>query len=116
MVVSPDVGGVARARAFAKKLNNAPLAIIDKRRQSHNEAEVMNVIGEVDGKVCVMLDDMIDTAGTINLTQTATWSAALCQYLSLTVLRYVFKRRSMFVMKVLYMWSSIRREIAARDL
>jgi len=65
VVVSPDVGGVARARAFAKKLNDAPLAIIDKRRQSHNEAEVMNVIGEVDGKVCVMLDDMIDTAGTI---------------------------------------------------
>ena len=58
----------------------------------------------------------VDTAGTINLTQTATWSAALCQYLSLTVLRYVFKRRSMFVMKVLYMWSSIRQEIAARDL
>merc|ERR1712146_174962 len=53
--MSPDVGGVARARAFAKKLNDAPLAIIDKRRQSHNEAEVMNVIGEVDGKVCVIL-------------------------------------------------------------
>lgn len=65
VVVSPDVGGVARARAFAKKLNDAPLAIIDKRRQSHNVAEVMNVIGDVKGKNAVMVDDMIDTAGTL---------------------------------------------------
>lgn len=65
VVVSPDVGGVARARAFAKKLNDAPLAIIDKRRQSHNVAEVMNVIGDVAGKTAVIVDDMIDTAGTI---------------------------------------------------
>lgn len=65
VVVSPDVGGVARARAFAKKLSDAPLAIVDKRRQSHNVAEVMNLIGDVRGKVAVMVDDMIDTAGTI---------------------------------------------------
>ncbi len=65
VVVSPDVGGVARARAFAKKLNDAPLAIIDKRRQAHNVAEVMNVIGDVQGKTAVLVDDMIDTAGTI---------------------------------------------------
>jgi len=65
VVVSPDVGGVARARAFAKKLDDAPLAIIDKRRQSHNVAEVMNVIGDVNGKTAVLVDDMIDTAGTI---------------------------------------------------
>ncbi|NET57349.1 MAG: ribose-phosphate pyrophosphokinase [Symploca sp. SIO2E6] len=65
VVVSPDVGGVARARAFAKKLNDAPLAIIDKRRQAHNVAEVMNVIGDVTGKTAVLVDDMIDTAGTI---------------------------------------------------
>ncbi|MBF2079643.1 MAG: ribose-phosphate pyrophosphokinase [Synechococcales cyanobacterium T60_A2020_003] len=65
VVVSPDVGGVARARSFAKKLNDAPLAIIDKRRQAHNVAEVMNVIGEVAGKTAIMVDDMIDTAGTI---------------------------------------------------
>ncbi len=65
VVVSPDVGGVARARAFAKKLNDAPLAIIDKRRQAHNIAEVMNVIGDVKGKTAVLVDDMIDTAGTI---------------------------------------------------
>ncbi|CAI7880166.1 unnamed protein product, partial [Closterium sp. NIES-54] len=65
VVVSPDVGGVARARAFAKRLSDAPLAIVDKRRQSHNVAEVMNLIGDVKGKVAVMVDDMIDTAGTI---------------------------------------------------
>jgi ribose-phosphate pyrophosphokinase len=65
VVVSPDVGGVARARAFAKKLNDAPLAIIDKRRQAHNVAEVLNVIGEVEGKTAILVDDMIDTAGTI---------------------------------------------------
>ncbi len=66
VVVSPDVGGVARARAFAKKLGDAPLAIIDKRRQAHNVAEVMNVIGDVRGKTAVLVDDMIDTAGTIS--------------------------------------------------
>jgi ribose-phosphate pyrophosphokinase len=65
VVVSPDVGGVARARAFAKKLNDAPLSIIDKRRQAHNVAEVMNVIGDVKGKTAVLVDDMIDTAGTL---------------------------------------------------
>ena len=65
VVVSPDVGGVARARAFAKKLNDASLAIIDKRRQAHNVAEVLNLIGDVRGKTAVLVDDMIDTAGTI---------------------------------------------------
>lgn len=65
VVVSPDVGGVARARSFAKKLNDAPLAIVDKRRSAHNVSEVMNLIGDVKGKVAVLVDDMIDTAGTI---------------------------------------------------
>ena len=65
VVVSPDVGGVARARSFAKKLDDAPLAIIDKRRQAHNVAESMNVIGDVQGKTAILVDDMIDTAGTI---------------------------------------------------
>ncbi|KAI3867970.1 hypothetical protein MKX03_035186 [Papaver bracteatum] len=65
VVVSPDVGGVARARGFAKKLSDAPLAIVDKRRHGHNVSEVMNLIGDVKGKVAVMVDDMIDTAGTI---------------------------------------------------
>ncbi|KAK6122231.1 hypothetical protein DH2020_044019 [Rehmannia glutinosa] len=66
VVVSPDVGGVARARAFAKKLSDAPLAIVDKRRQGHNVAEVMNLIGDVKGKVAVMVDDMIDTAALLH--------------------------------------------------
>lgn len=65
VVVSPDVGGVARARAFAKKLDDAPLAIIDKRRQVHNVAEVLNVIGDVRGKTAVVVDDIIDTGGTL---------------------------------------------------
>jgi ribose-phosphate pyrophosphokinase len=65
VIVSPDVGGVARARALAKKLNDAPLAIVDKRRLAHNESEVMNVIGDVAGKTAIIVDDIIDTAGTI---------------------------------------------------
>lgn len=65
VVVSPDIGGVARARAFAKKLNDSPLAIVDKRRPAHNQAEVMNVIGDLQGKTAILVDDMIDTAGTI---------------------------------------------------
>jgi len=65
MVVSPDIGGVVRARAIAKQLNDADLAIIDKRRPQANEAQVMNVIGEVDGRTCLLVDDMVDTAGTL---------------------------------------------------
>ena len=63
-VVSPDAGGVERARAFAKRLN-APLAIIDKRREEANVAEVMNVVGHVRGRHCLLVDDLIDTAGTL---------------------------------------------------
>jgi ribose-phosphate pyrophosphokinase len=63
-VVSPDAGGVERARAFAKRLN-APLAIIDKRREEVNVADIMHIIGEVDGRNCLMVDDLIDTAGTL---------------------------------------------------
>lgn len=65
VVVSPDVGGVVRARALAKRLDDADLAIIDKRRARANQSEVMNIIGEVAGKSCVMIDDMVDTAGTL---------------------------------------------------
>jgi ribose-phosphate pyrophosphokinase len=65
VVVSPDVGGVVRARALAKRLDDAELAIIDKRRPRPNESKVMNIIGEVVGKTCVMIDDMVDTAGTL---------------------------------------------------
>jgi len=65
IVVSPDVGGVVRARALAKRLDDADLAIIDKRRPQANMAQVMNVIGKVEGKVCVLIDDLVDTAGTL---------------------------------------------------
>ena len=65
VVVSPDVGGVVRARALAKALDDAELAIIDKRRPRPNESKVMNIIGEVQGKTCVLIDDMVDTAGTL---------------------------------------------------
>src|SRR5712672_709279 len=65
IIVSPDVGGVARARAFAKRLDDAELAIIDKRRPRPNESKVMNIIGEVEGRTCVLIDDMVDTAGTL---------------------------------------------------
>ncbi len=65
VIVSPDVGGVVRARAFAKRLDDAELAIIDKRRPRPNESKVMNIIGEVSGKTCMLVDDMVDTAGTL---------------------------------------------------
>jgi len=65
MVVSPDVGGVVRARALAKQLDDAELAIIDKRRPRPNEAIVMNIIGEVKNRTCIIIDDMVDTAGTL---------------------------------------------------
>ena len=65
VVVSPDVGGVMRARAIAKQLDDADLAIIDKRRPRANEAQVMNIIGEVEGRTCIIVDDLADTAGTL---------------------------------------------------
>ena len=64
-VVSPDVGGVIRARALAKRLGNAPLAIVDKRRENPGESEVMNIIGDVQGRMCVLIDDIVDSAGTL---------------------------------------------------
>ena len=65
MVVSPDVGGVVRARAVAKQLNDCDLAIIDKRRPKANQSQVMHIIGEVEGRTCILVDDMVDTAGTL---------------------------------------------------
>lgn len=65
IVVSPDVGGVVRARALAKRLDDADLAIIDKRRPKANVSEIMHIIGEVEGRTCVMIDDLVDTAGTL---------------------------------------------------
>jgi ribose-phosphate pyrophosphokinase len=64
-VVSPDVGGVVRARGLAKRLNNAPLAIVDKRRERPGESEVMNIIGDVAGRFCILVDDIVDSAGTL---------------------------------------------------
>ena len=64
-VVSPDVGGVVRARSLAKRLSNAPLAIVDKRREKPGESEVMNIIGDVAGRFCVLVDDIVDSAGTL---------------------------------------------------
>jgi len=64
-VVSPDVGGVVRARALAKRLNNAPLAIVDKRRERAGESEVMNIIGDVRDRFCILVDDIVDSAGTL---------------------------------------------------
>lgn len=65
MIVSPDVGGVVRARAMAKQLDDADLAIIDKRRPEANQSQVMHIIGDVDGRTCLLVDDMVDTAGTL---------------------------------------------------
>jgi ribose-phosphate pyrophosphokinase len=65
MVVSPDVGGVVRARALSRRLDNAPLAIVDKRRDKPGQSEVMNIIGDVKGRACILIDDIIDSGGTL---------------------------------------------------
>jgi ribose-phosphate pyrophosphokinase len=82
IVVSPDVGGVVRARAIAKRLDTE-LAIIDKRRPRANISKVMNIIGEIEGKTCVMVDDLVDTAGTL-----ATAASALKEHGALRVVAY----------------------------
>ena len=71
VVVSPDVGGVVRARAYAKQINDTDLAIIDKRRARANESEVMNIIGDVNGRTAILVDDIVDTAGTLSNAATA---------------------------------------------
>ena len=83
IVVSPDVGGVVRARAIAKRLDDADLAIIDKRRPKANVATVMNIIGDVSGKTCVLVDDIVDTAGTL-----CAAAAALKQHGAIKVVAY----------------------------
>jgi ribose-phosphate pyrophosphokinase len=83
IVVSPDVGGVVRARAIAKRLDDAELAIIDKRRPKANVATVMNIIGDVSGRTCVLVDDIVDTAGTL-----CAAAAALKQHGALKVVAY----------------------------
>ena len=83
VVISPDVGGVVRARAIAKRLNDADLAIIDKRRPTANQTKVMHVIGEIEGKDCIIVDDIIDTAGTL-----CTAASALHDHGARSVLAY----------------------------
>ena len=83
-VVSPDVGGVIRARALAKRLGNAPLAIVDKRRENPGESEVMNIIGDVQGRACVLVDDIIDSGGTL-----CNAAAALMQSGAASVTAYI---------------------------
>ena len=83
-VVSPDVGGVIRARALAKRLGNSPLAIVDKRRENPGESEVMNIIGDVTGRACVLVDDIIDSGGTL-----CNAAAALMQSGALSVTAYI---------------------------
>ena len=83
-VVSPDVGGVVRARSLAKRLNNAPLAIVDKRRERAGESEVMNIIGDVSGRFCILIDDIVDSAGTL-----CNAAAALRQQGATDVVAYV---------------------------
>ncbi|EGT1905236.1 ribose-phosphate diphosphokinase, partial [Listeria monocytogenes] len=78
VIVSPDHGGVTRARKMADRLK-APIAIIDKRRPRPNVAEVMNIVGNVEGKVCILIDDIIDTAGTITLAANALKNAGATQ-------------------------------------
>ena len=84
IVVSPDVGGVVRARAIAKQINDLDLAIIDKRRPQANETQVMNVIGDVAGKTCILVDDIVDTAGTL-----CTAAAALKEQGAIKVVAYI---------------------------
>lgn len=79
VVVSPDHGGVTRARKMADRLK-APIAIIDKRRPRPNVAEVMNIVGNVEGKVCIIIDDIIDTAGTITLAAKALREAGATKF------------------------------------
>lgn len=83
VIVSPDTGGVARARSIAKQVNDADLVIIDKRRPKANVSEVMNIIGDVSGKECIIVDDMIDTAGTL-----AKAASALKEHGALSVSAY----------------------------
>jgi len=118
-VVSPDVGGVVRARALAKRLDNAPLAIVDKRRERPGESEVMNIIGEVAGRECVLIDDIVDSGGTL-----CNAAAALMQAGARSVAAYIthgvlsggaVARIDKSVLKELVITDTIQPTDAARD-
>src|SRR5258706_6974703 len=119
MVVSPDVGGVVRARALAKRLDNAPLAIVDKRRERAGESEVMNIIGDVKGRTCIMIDDIIDSGGTLcNAAQALTGAGAesVSAYITHGVLSgQAAERVNASALKELVITDTIQATEAARD-
>jgi ribose-phosphate pyrophosphokinase len=119
MVVSPDVGGVVRARALAKRLDNAPLAIVDKRRDRPGESEVMNIIGDVKGRHCILIDDIIDSGGTLcNAAQALMddGAASVAAYITHGVLSGgAVARVDASVLKELVITDSIRPTDAAVD-
>ncbi len=119
MVVSPDVGGVVRARALSKRLDNAPLAIVDKRRDRPGESEVMNIIGEVRGRHCILIDDIIDSGGTLcNAAQALmdAGAASVAAYISHGVLSGgAVARVDASALKELVITDSIRPTDAALD-
>ena len=119
MVVSPDVGGVVRARALAKRLDNAPLAIVDKRRDRPGESEVMNIIGEVRGRHCILIDDIIDSGGTLcNAAQALmdAGAASVAAYITHGVLSGgAVARVDASALKELVITDSIRATDAAAD-
>lgn len=92
IVVSPDIGGVVRARAIAKLLNDTDMAIIDKRRPRANVAQVMHIIGDVAGRDCILVDDMIDTGGTLCKAAEALKNAGLNVFLPMRLTQYSLAR------------------------
>ena len=119
MVVSPDVGGVVRARALAKRLDNAPLAIVDKRRDRPGESEVMNIIGDVSGRHCILIDDIVDSGGTLcNAAQALLdqGAASVAAYITHGVLSGgAVARVDKSALKELVITDSIRPTDAAKD-
>jgi ribose-phosphate pyrophosphokinase len=119
MVVSPDVGGVVRARALAKRLDNAPLAIVDNRRERAGESEVMNIIGDVKGRACILIDDIIDSGGTLCNAAEALMAAgaeSVSAYISHGVLSgKAVERVNASALKELVITDSILATDAARD-
>ena len=119
MVVSPDVGGVVRARALAKRLDNAPLAIVDKRRDRPGESEVMNIIGDVSGRHCILIDDIVDSGGTLcNAAQALLdqGAASVAAYITHGVLSGgAVARVDKSALKELVITDSIRPTDAVRD-
>jgi len=119
MVVSPDVGGVVRARALARRLNNAPLSIVDKRRDKPGISEVMNIIGDVKGRACILIDDIIDSGGTLTNAAAALMdagAASVTAYLTHGVLSgNAVERVTNSALKELVITDTIQPTDAARD-